>query len=418
MIRKPDCIVSAVIKNEEETAMEKSVTLEMIRDAREALRGVAEVTPVVTSKRLGTNLFIKSENLQKTGSFKIRGAYNKIRHLTPEEAARGVIACSAGNHAQGVALSATRLGIKSVICMPEGAPILKVEATRGYGAEVVLVPGIYDDAAREAERLAREEGYTFAHPFNDPYVIAGQGTIGLEILDQVPDVEQIIVPIGGGGLISGVATAVKSMRPNVRVIGVQAATVPSMFVSFRSGMITTVKDGATIADGIHVLTPGDLTFRLVQEYVDDIVTVSEDEIAAAIVALLEGRKTLAEGAGATTVAAYLFEKVDTSLKTAVVVSGGNVDITTLSRIITKGLQKTGRIVQLKTKLTDKAGNLAQLLSCVANTGANVLDIAHEREDAKTEVNSCVVTMTLETRDQLHVQEIRKTLMSHGYHLFD
>ena len=375
-------------------------------------------TPVVTSKRLGTNLFIKSENLQKTGSFKIRGAYNKIRHLTPEEASRGVIACSAGNHAQGVALSATRLGIKSVICMPEGAPILKVEATRGYGAEVVLVPGIYDDAAREAERLAREEGYTFAHPFNDPYVIAGQGTIGLEILDQVPDVEQIIVPIGGGGLISGVATAVKSMRPNVKVIGVQAATVPSMFVSFRSGMITTVKDGPTIADGIHVLTPGDLTFRLVQEYVDDIVTVSEDEIAAAIVALLEGRKTLAEGAGATTVAAYLFEKVDTSLKTAVVVSGGNVDITTLSRIITKGLQKTGRIVQLKTKLTDKAGNLAQLLSCVANTGANVLDIAHEREDAKTEVNSCVVTMTLETRDQLHVQEIRKTLMSHGYHLFD
>ena len=278
--------------------MEKSVTLEMIQEAREALKGVAEVTPVVTSKRLGTNLYIKSEN------------------------------------------PATRLGIKSVICMPEGAPILKVEATRGYGAEVVLVPGIYDDAAREAERLSREEGYTFAHPFNDPYVIAGQGTIGLEILEQVPDVEQIIVPIGGGGLISGIATAVKSMRPNVKVIGVQAATVPSMFVSFRSGMITTVKDGPTIADGIHVLTPGDLTFRLVQQYVDDIVTVSEDEIAAAIVALLEGRKTLAEGAGATTVAAYLFDKVDTSLKTAVVVSGGNVDITTLSRIITKGLQKT------------------------------------------------------------------------------
>ena len=284
--------------------MEKSVTLEMIQEAREALKGVAEVTPVVTSKRLGTNLYIKSENLQKTGSFKIRGAYNKIRNLTPEEASRGVIACSAGNHAQGVALSATRLGIKSVICMPEGAPILKVEATRGYGAEVVLVPGIYDDAAREAERLSREEGYTFAHPFNDPYVIAGQGTIGLEILEQVPDVEQIIVPIGGGGLISGIATAVKSMRPNVKVIGVQAATVPSMFVSFRSGMITTVKDGPTIADGIHVLTPGDLTFRLVQQYVDDIVTVSEDEIAAAIVALLEGRKTLAEGAGATTVAAW------------------------------------------------------------------------------------------------------------------
>ena len=317
-----------------------------------------------------------------------------------------------------MALSATKLGIRSVICMPEGAPILKVEATRGYGADVVLVPGIYDDAAREAQRLAREEGYTFAHPFNDPYVIAGQGTIGLEILEQLPDVEQVIVPIGGGGLVSGVAVAVKSMRPNVKVIGVQAATVPSMFVSHRVGEITIVKDGATIADGIHVLTPGDLTFRIVQEYVDDIVTVSEDEIAAAIVALLEGQKTVAEGAGATSVAAFLFGKVDTSLKTVAVVSGGNVDITTLSRIITKGLQKTGRIVQISTKLTDKAGNLAQLLSCVAENGANVLDIAHEREAAKTEVNSCVVTMTLETRDAEHVRKLRDDLMRRGYRLLD
>ena len=398
--------------------MENNVTLEMIKEAREALSGIAEVTPIVTSTRLGKNLFIKSENLQKTGSFKIRGAYNKIRTLSPEEAKRGVIACSAGNHAQGVALSATRLGIKSVICMPEGAPILKVEATRGYGADVVLVPGIYDDAAREAARLSKEEGYTFAHPFNDPYVIAGQGTIGLEILEQVPDVEQIVVPIGGGGLVSGVAVAVKSMRPNVKVIGVQASTVPSMFVSHRNGEITTVKDGPTIADGIHVLTPGDLTFRIVQEYVDDIVTVSEDEIAAAIVALLEGPKTVAEGAGATSVAAYLFNKIDTTLNTVALVSGGNVDITTLSRIITKGLQKTGRIVQIKTKLADKAGNLAQLLTCVAESGANVLNIEHEREDSKTSVSTCVVTMTLETRDTAHVMAIRKDLVARGYHLFD
>ena len=398
--------------------MDNSVTLKMIQEAREALKGIAEVTPIVTSTRLGKNLFIKSENLQKTGSFKIRGAYNKIRMLSPEEAKRGVIACSAGNHAQGVALSATRLGIRSVICMPEGAPILKVEATRGYGAEVVLIPGIYDDAAREAKRLADEEGFTFAHPFNDPYVIAGQGTIGLEILEQVPDVEQIVVPIGGGGLISGVAAAVKSMRPNVKVIGVQAATVPSMFVSLRSGEITTVRDGATIADGIHVLTPGDLTFRMVKDYVDDIVTVSEDEIAAAIVALLEGPKTVAEGAGATSVAAYLFNRVDTSLNTVALVSGGNVDITTLSRIITKGLQKTGRIVRLTTKLIDKAGNLAQLVACVAESGANILDIEHEREDAKTEVNSCVVTMTLETRDEAHIRKIRESLVSHGYRLIE
>ncbi len=398
--------------------MNTSVNLKMIREAREALREIAEFTPIVTSTRLGKNLFIKSENLQKTGSFKIRGAYNRIRNLSPAEAARGVIACSAGNHAQGVALSATRLGIRSVICMPEGAPILKVEATRGYGAEVVLVPGVYDDAAREAERLAREEGYTFAHPFNDPYVIAGQGTIGLEILEQVPEVEQIVVPIGGGGLISGVAVAVKSMRPNVRIIGVQAATVPSMLVSHRNGELTTVKDGPTIADGIHVLTPGDLTFSLVEDYVDEIVTVTEDEIAAAIVALLEGPKTVAEGAGATSVAAYIFGRIDTSLKTVAVVSGGNVDITTLSRIITKGMQKTGRIVQFTTKLTDRAGNLAQLLTCIANDGANVLDIEHEREDAKTEVNSCVVTMTLETRDNAHVKAIREDLVRRGYRLLE
>ena len=398
--------------------MNTNVNLEMIREAREALRDVAEFTPIVTSSRLGKNLFIKSENLQKTGSFKIRGAYNRIRNLSPEEAARGVIACSAGNHAQGVALSATRLGIRSVICMPEAAPILKVEATRGYGAEVVLVPGVYDDAAREAERLAREEGFTFAHPFNDPYVIAGQGTIGLEILEQVPDVEQIVVPIGGGGLISGISVAVKSMRPNVRIVGVQAASVPSMLVSHRNGERTTVKDGPTIADGIHVLTPGELTFALVEDYVDDIVTVTEDEIAAAIVALLEGPKTVAEGAGATSVAAYIFGRIDTSLKTAAVVSGGNVDITTLSRIITKGMQKTGRIVQFTTKLTDRAGNLAQLLTCIASAGANVLDIEHEREDAKTEVNSCVVTMTLETRDNAHVKAIREDLLRRGYRLLE
>ncbi len=344
--------------------MENKVTLEMIQEAREALKGITELTPVVTSSRLGNNLYIKTENLQKTGSFKIRGAFNKIRSLSPEEASRGVIACSAGNHAQGVALSATRLGIKSVICMPDGAPILKVEATRAYGAEVVLVPGVYDDAAREAERLSKEKGYTFAHPFNDPYVIAGQGTLGLEILEQVPDVEQIVVPIGGGGLISGVAVAVKSMRPNVKVIGVQASTVPSMFVSRRNGEITTVKDGAT------------------------------------------------------TVAAYMFNKIDTSLKTVALVSGGNVDITTLSRIITKGLQKTGRMCQLSMKLQDKAGNLARLLSCVADKGANVLDIAHEREDAKTEVNSCVVTLTLETRNAAHIAEIREYLTQNGYRLID
>ncbi|MBQ1289717.1 MAG: threonine ammonia-lyase [Lachnospiraceae bacterium] len=396
--------------------MQTSVTLEMIREAREAMKDLVELTPIETSARLGRNLYIKSENLQKTGSFKIRGAFNKIRTLSPEEAAHGVIACSAGNHAQGVALSATRLGIRSVICMPEGAPILKVEATRSYGAEVVLVPGIYDDAAREAERLSREEGYIFAHPFNDPYVIAGQGTIALEILEQVPDAEQIVVPIGGGGLISGIAAAVKLTRPEVKVIGVQAEAVPSMYISCRTGAVTTIPDAPTIADGIHVLTPGSLTFAMVQKYADAVVTVTEDEIAAAIVALLEGPKTLAEGAGAAPVAAYLFNKIDTDRKTVAVVSGGNVDITTLSRIITKGLQKTGRLVRFTTKLIDKAGNLARLLQIVADNGANVLGISHEREDAKTEVNSCVVTITLETRDEAHVEQLRQEIIRKGFPL--
>ena len=299
------------------------LTLDMVREAQEALRGIARRTPLDRAPKFGENVYIKAENLQLTGAFKLRGAYNKIRSLTPEEAARGVIACSAGNHAQGIALSASRLGIKAVICMPAGAPISKVEATRGYGAEVVLVPGVYDDAAAEAERLTKEQGYTFAHPFNDPLVIAGQGTIGLEILEQLPDVEQIVVPIGGGGLIGGIAFAVKQLKPDCRIVGVQAAGAASMYLSRHAGGPTELRSVSTIADGIAVKKPGDLTFALCQQYVDEVVTVSEDEIASAILALMEGQKTVAEGAGAVPVAAVMFGKVDTSeKKTVCVVSGG------------------------------------------------------------------------------------------------
>ena len=317
-------------------------TLQMIYDAAAALRDVARKTPVIPFGRMNDRLMIKAENLQNTGSFKIRGAYNKLRSLTPGEASRGVIACSAGNHAQGVAFSAMRLGMRAVICMPDYAPVMKVEGTRGYGAEVVLVPGNYDDSAREAERLSAEKGYTFAHPFNDPFVIAGQGTIGLEILEQLPEVRQIVVPVGGGGLISGIAIAVKSLRPDVRVIGVQTLNVPSMYASFGFGEVETLRDRATIADGIHVLTPGEMTFEIVEKYVDDIVTVRENEIEAAIVALLEGPKLVAEGAGATSVAAYLFDRIDTSLQTATVVSGGNVDISALEAIVARELKRRGR----------------------------------------------------------------------------
>ena len=395
------------------------LTLEMIQDAQAALRGIARRTPLEGAPKIGENLYIKSENLQLTGAFKLRGAYNKIRSLTPDEAERGVIACSAGNHAQGIALSATKLGIKSIICMPAGAPISKVEATKGYGAEVVLVPGVYDDAAREANRLAELHGYTFAHPFNDPYVIAGQGTIGLEILEQLPDVEQVVCPIGGGGLISGIAFAIKSLKPDCKVIGVQAGTVASMYESRRAGKVTTVADGDTIADGIHVLTPGELTFELCQKYVDEIVTVSEDEIAAAILALMEGQKTVAEGAGATPVAACMFGKVDISTKkTVCVVSGGNVDVTTLSRIITKGLTKSGRIAEISTKVVDKPGSLIQVLQVVSDCGANILSVNHEREDKDSDVGACIVSMVLETRNQEHVDQIKAAMTSKGYSLLE
>jgi len=391
-----------------------TLTLQMIWDAQNALHGIARRTPLESAPKIKDNLYIKAENLQLTGAFKLRGAYNKIRSLSPEEAAKGVIACSAGNHAQGIALSATKLGIRSIICMPAGAPISKVEATKSYGAEVVLVPGVYDDAAREANRLAEEHGYTFAHPFNDPYVIAGQGTIGLEILEQLPDVEQVVVPIGGGGLISGVAFAIKSLKPSCRIIGVQSAAVASMYESRKAGEVVTVPDGDTIADGIHVLTPGELTFQLCQEYVDDIVTVTEDEICAAILALMEGQKTVAEGAGATTVAACMFDKVDTSKKTACVVSGGNVDVTTLSRVITKGLVKSGRLADISARVTDRPGSLIQLLQVASDTGANIVSVNHERDGEQADVGSCIVSMSLETRNIDHVRQIKQALREKGY----
>jgi len=310
-------------------------TLQMIQEAAVTLRDIARLTPVLPFGRTDSRLFIKAENLQNTGSFKIRGAYNKLSSLTAAEAAKGVIACSAGNHAQGVAFSAMRLGMRAVICMPDYAPEMKVEGTRSYGAQVVLVPGNYDDSAREAARLSTEKGYTFAHPFNDPYVIAGQGTIALELLSQMPQVQQVLVPIGGGGLISGIAIAVKSLRPDVKVIGVQTLNVPSMYASIGFGEVETLRDKTTIADGIHVLTPGSLTFEIVEKYVDDIVTVREEEIEAAIAALLKGPKLVAEGAGATGIAAYMSDRIDTSLRTIAVVSGGNIDLSVLKRILEK-----------------------------------------------------------------------------------
>ena len=394
-----------------------AVTLDMIKDARRAMQGIVRNTPLDPAPHVGRNIYIKAENLQLTGSFKLRGAYNKIRSLTSEEAARGVIACSAGNHAQGIAYSASMLGIRSTICMPAGAPLSKVESTKGYGAEVVLVPGVYDDAAREARRLAQEQGYTFAHPFDDPLVIAGQGTIGLEILEQLPQVEQVIVPIGGGGLISGIAVAIKPLKPSCRIIGVQAAKAASMYLSRIEGAPVELTSVATIADGIAVKKPGELTFALCQRYVDEIITVSEGEIACAILRLIEGQKTVAEGAGAAAVAAALFGKVDTlGRPTVCVVSGGNVDVTTLSRIVTRGLTKSGRIMELRTEISDNPGSLVHLLQIVADTGANVVNIDHARAVQSSDVGMCLVTLALETRDRDHIRQIRDAMFQAGYYL--
>lgn len=391
------------------------VTIDQIYSARERLRGIARVTPLTPTKALGPNLYIKAENLQLTGAFKLRGAYNKLACLSPEEKARGVIACSAGNHAQGVALSATKLGIRSVVCMPAGAPISKIHATENYGAEVVLVPGTYDDAAAKANELAQEHGYTFAHPFNDELVIAGQGTIGIEILEQLPDVEQVVVPIGGGGLIAGVAFAIKTLRPNCKIIGVQAAGAPSMYESIEKGELVTLPHVNTIADGIAVKRPGDLTFEMCKKYVDEVVVVDDAQVAAAIVALMEDQKTVAEGAGACAVAAVLSGLVDADTKkTVCLVSGGNVDMTTLSRVINRGLVTFGRICQVAVTITDKPGGLVALLQTIAQTGANVVNVTHARRARNCHVGDCVVSMGLETHNHQHIEKIRLALEAAGY----
>ena len=331
------------------------LTLDKIYHAKFILKQVARKTDLIAAPRLcpGTDLYLKTENLQVTGSFKVRGAYYKISQLSEEERAKGVIACSAGNHAQGVALAATRMGIKSVVCMPDGAPIMKVESTKRLGAEVELVKGTYDDAHDRAVELQEQTGMTFIHPYDDELVIEGQGTIGLEILDQLPDVDAVIVPIGGGGLISGVAFAIKSLRPEVKVYGVQAAGAPSMEHAFHDHKYETLDSAVTFADGIAVKTPGETTFDMVSQYVDDIVTVSEDEIAAAILALMENQKLVAEGAGATPVAAALFGKLPLAgKKTVCLISGGNIDVNILSRVITRGLVMSGRKTNLMIALED------------------------------------------------------------------
>ena len=395
------------------------LTLDNIYRAAFVLKDVARRTDLLHTERLSkkANIYLKTENLQVTGSFKVRGAYDKISQLTEEQRKAGIVACSAGNHAQGVALAATKMGIRSTVCMPDGAPISKVEATKRLGAEVCLVKGAYDDASRRALELVKETGATLIHPFDDRDVIAGQGTIGLEILDQLPNVDAVIVPVGGGGLISGVAYAIKSLRPDVKVYGVQAENAPSMVNSIRSGEQITLDSVATFADGIAVKHPGDLTFALVSKYVDDIVTVSEDEIAAAILALMEKQKLVSEGAGAVSVAAAMFDKLPIEGKNVVcLVSGGNIDVNILSRVITRGLVTSGRTATLNIALEDKPGQLLGVSEIISRCGGNVVSVHHERSDANMPVASCFLKIGMETKDFAQIQEIENALTNAGFRI--
>ncbi|MBP5293395.1 MAG: threonine ammonia-lyase [Clostridia bacterium] len=395
------------------------LTLDQIYHAAFVLKKVIRQTALIKSTKIapGVDLFLKPENLQITGSFKVRGSGYMISQLTDEEKKRGVIACSAGNHAQGVALAASKYGIKSVICLPDGAPISKVEATKSYGAEVCMVEGVYDDAYRRALEIRDEKKYTFVHPFDDLRVIAGQGTIGLEIIEELPDVDAVVVPIGGGGLISGVAFALKKLKPSIKIYGVQASGAPSMINSIHDGHIERLTSVSTIADGIAVKEPGENTFKLVNSYVDEIVTVTDDEISSAILALIEEHKMIAEGAGAVSVAAVMFGKIPAVGKKVVsLVSGGNIDVTILSRVIKRGLYKSGRSCGLCIELMDKPGQLKAVSRIIADCGGNVISVHHERASEAQDVNGCFLRIELETRNYEHIKEITEALKAEGFKL--
>ena len=396
-----------------------AVSLAEIRGAMDRIRDSIYLSPCACSEYFsqltGNSVYLKLDNLQRTGAFKERGALNKLLTLTAEERSRGVIAASAGNHAQGVAYHAGRHGIRAEICMPLTTPLIKVSATKSYGAEVILHGANYDEACEEAVRRSQEFGMTFVHPFDDEVVIAGQGTMGLEILQQVPDVEAVIAPIGGGGLISGVACAIKETNPQVRVIGVQPARLPSMKVAIAEGKPVTLSPAATIADGIAVRRAGEKTLPLIQKYVDDIVTVDEEEIANAILLLLEREKTLAEGAGAAATAALINRKTPFSgKKVAVLVCGGNIDVSLLSRIMERGLVKDGRLVRLRVHLPDYPGALHRLTGILAQHRANIVETSYDRAYYGVNLGDTAIDITMETRGPDHIAELLSALSASGY----
>lgn len=399
----------------------QELTLKQIQTAHAHIKSYIHRTPLDHSRTFSTmthgNIYLKMENLQKTGSFKVRGAANKISQLSDKEKEQGVLASSAGNHAQGVAMAASRVGIPATIVMPEGAPLAKVDATEGYGANVILYGNVYDDAYQKAKEIQAETGATFVHPFDDLDVMAGQGTIGLEILEDLPDVDTVLVPVGGGGLLSGIAVALKSQKPSVRVIGVQAAESASMLEAIRIGHPILLDTANTLADGIAVKRAGDQTFEHIKHWVDDIVTVQEEEISAAILALMERAKSIVEGAGAVTLAAALHGKVDlTGRNAALLISGGNIDVNFLAQIIERGLRRTGRSMVFRTVLPDKPGNLEKLIALIAEERANVVTVEQVRYDLSVPLRFARVIMTLETQSYDHQERISQRLHKAGYTL--
>jgi threonine dehydratase len=400
-------------------AAQPAVTLAEIHTAMDRIRDSIYLSPCARSENFsqltGNSVYLKLDNLQRTGAFKERGALNKLLTLTADERSRGVIAASAGNHAQGVAYHAGRHGIRAQICMPLTTPLIKVSATKSYGAEVILHGANYDEACEEALRRSQQFEMTFVHPFDDEVVIAGQGTMGLEILQQVPDIEAVIAPIGGGGLIAGVACAIKETSPKVRVIGVQPARLPSMKVAIAEGHPVTLSPAATIADGIAVRRAGEKTLPLIQKYVDDIVTVDEEEIANAILLLLEREKTLAEGAGAAAIAALINRKTPLSgKKVAVLVCGGNIDVSLLSRIMERGLVKDGRLVRLRVHLPDYPGALHRLTGILAQHRANIVETSYDRAYYGVNLGDTAIDITMETRGPDHIAELLSALSASGY----
>lgn len=399
--------------------MGQSLTLDRVYQAAHTLRDVARRTDLIYAPDLAPDceLYLKAENLQVTGSFKVRGAYFKMSALTAGERGRGVIACSAGNHAQGVALSASKLGMSATIFLPATASISKIEATRRYGADIRLIDGVYDDASAASMAYRDETGGVFVHPFDDADIIAGQGTIALELVEQLSDMDAVVVPVGGGGLISGIAYTVKMLNPNCRVYGVQAVGAGSMTASLAENARRELKSVSTFADGIAVKQPGELTFELCSRYVDEVVTVTDDEIATAILTLMEQQKLVAEGAGAVAVAAVMFGRVPVEgRRVCAIVSGGNIDVNILSRVINRGLMTSGRLTNLTIELLDKPGQLRDVSAIIAEMGANVTKVEHNPAGENTDINGCFLHISLETKNHRHLVDIKNRLTQAGYKL--